>query len=218
MDYREEKLTEASLDIAARALASRDRDLAIIYEALGPPPLWARRPGFATLVHIILEQQVSLQSAASTFARLKRNTSPFRPARVTELGEAHLRSLGLTRQKTAYCLHLAEFVTDRRLRLASLASMGDDEARSALMAVKGIGSWSADIYLLMALGRPDVWPRGDLALAVAIQGLKRLKHRPDDEQLLRIAESWRPFRSVAARMLWHYYLECRREAREARAK
>src|SRR6185295_14277862 len=99
-------LTEATVGRAAKTLARRDPDLALIFKSYGPPPLWARQPGFSTLVKIILEQQVSLASAASLFARLKQNRMPFRPERVAELGEAHLKNLGLTRQKTSYCVHL----------------------------------------------------------------------------------------------------------------
>jgi DNA-3-methyladenine glycosylase II len=201
-----ESLTEITVARAAKILARRDRDLASILERLGPPPLWARKPGFPTLINIILEQQVSLASAASIFARLQENVVPFHPARMMELGETHLKSQGLTRQKTAYCLHLAQSLHDRRLILSRLTRMSDDEARSALMEVKGIGTWSADVYLLMALGRADIWPASDLALAVAVKNLKQLDARPNSNQLIEIAEAWRPFRSVAARMLWQSYL------------
>jgi DNA-3-methyladenine glycosylase II len=201
-----ESLTEITLVRAAGTLAKRDPDLASILERLGPPPLWARQPGFPTLVKIILEQQVSLASAASIFARLEKNVVPFHPARMIELGETHLKSQGLTRQKTAYCLHLAQSLHDKRLSLSRLTRMSDDEARSALMDVKGIGSWSADVYLLMALGRTDIWPASDLALAVAVKNLKQLDARPNSNQLIEIADAWRPLRSVAARMLWQSYL------------
>jgi DNA-3-methyladenine glycosylase II len=201
-----EPLSEITLARAAKTLAKRDQDLASILERLGPPPLWARPAGFSTLVKIILEQQVSLASAASIFARLKKNVVPLQPARMIELGETHLKSQGLTRQKTAYCLHLAQSIHDRRLILSRLARMSDEEVRSALMDVKGIGSWSADVYLLMAMGRSDIWPAKDLALAVAVQKLKQLDARPNSGQLIELAEAWRPFRSVAARMLWQYYL------------
>jgi DNA-3-methyladenine glycosylase II len=201
-----EALTEATLARAAKTLARRDPDLALILERLGPPPLWARPPGFSTLVKIILEQQVSLASASSLFAKLQKHTVPFRPARVIELGEPHLKALGLTRQKTAYCLHLAECLVDKRLRLSRLPYMTDEEVKAALMEVKGIGAWSADVYLLMVLRRPDVWPAGDLALATAAFKVKRLKQRPSPEALTKLAEPWRPFRSVAARMLWQHYL------------
>ena len=209
-----EALTELTLGRAAKQLARHDKDLASILERLGPPPLWARRPGFSTLVKIILEQQVSLASAASMFARLKKNVVPFHPARMLELGEAHLKSLGLTRQKTAYCLHLAQSLTDKHLRLGRLSRMSDIDAKAALLELKGIGPWSADIYLLMALGRPDIWPTNDLALAIAITELRKLTSRPNSNQLAVMAEGWRPYRSVAARMLWQYYLARRNDSEQ----
>ena len=211
-----EALTEITLAKAARKLAKRDQDLASILEGLGPPPLWARPPGFATLVQIILEQQVSLASAASMFERLQANVVPFRPLRMIDLGEGHLKSLGLTRQKTAYCLDLAQALTNRRLRLSRFGGMSDAEVRAALMEIKGIGSWSADVYLLMVLRRPDILPETDLALITAVTKLKQLATRPTSNQLLEMAEAWRPFRSVAARMLWQYYLAQRDEARRRR--
>lgn len=201
-----DSLTETSLANAARYLAKRDRNLAWILKNYGQPPMWARSPGFATLVRIILEQQVSLASAGSMFGRLKKSIVPMRPERFIELGELHLRALGMTRQKTSYCLHLSESIIDNRLNLSGLSRMHDAEARSQLMEVKGIGSWSADIYLLMALRRPDIWPESDLALASAITSLTKPRRRPLPDALSTIAEAWRPFRSVAARMLWQYYL------------
>lgn len=210
-----EALTEITVAEAAKQLARRDKDLANIFKSLGPPPLWARNPGFSTLVKIILEQQVSLASAASLFARLKRNTTPFRPARVLELGEPHLKSCGLTRQKTAYCLHLAESLTNKRLQLSRLPRMTDAEVKAALMEIKGLGSWSADVYLLMVLRRPDIFPATDLALVTAVTEVKQLAKRPNTAEFLEIAEAWRPYRSVAARMLWQYYLAKRANKKAA---
>lgn len=210
---RPQALTEISLGRAAKTLARRDNDLASILKSFGPPPLWARPPGFSTLVKIILEQQVSLASAASLFARLKKNTAPFRPARMIELGEAHLKSQGLTRQKTAYCLNLAEALNNRRLRLSQLTVMSDADVKTSLMEIKGLGSWSADVYLLMVLRRPDIFPATDLALVTAVTELKQLPARPNTDQFLKMAEAWRPYRSVAARMLWQYYL-AKRSARK----
>ncbi len=169
--------------------------------------MWARHPGFPTLVRIILEQQVSLASAASMYERLRNNVIPFRPHRFIQLGETHFKSLGLTRQKTAYCIHLSESIVASRLNVPGLSKLTDEDVKSALMQIKGIGSWSANIYLLMALRRPDIWPASDLALAIAACKLKKLKKRPIPDQLMSIADAWRPFRAVAARMLWQYYLE-----------
>lgn len=205
-----DQLTKNSLAAAAKQLAKRDKDLSTVFKTYGPPPLWSRKPGFSTLVRIILEQQVSLASAAAMYKRLNEHIQPFGPERLIELGEPHLKSLGLTRQKTAYCIHLAESINKNRLDLRGLSKMNDEDAKAALMYVKGIGSWSADIYLLMVLRRPDIWPANDLALATAVTRVKNLKQRPTAGQLFGIADRWRPFRSVAARMLWQYYL-ARRE-------
>ena len=199
-------LTQKSLALAARELAARDEMLAGIHAAYGDPPLWRRDTGFQTLVHIILEQQVSLKSAKAMLVRLEGAIQPFTPLRFLELGDAYLRGLGVTRQKSAYLLHLSDSIVNGDLSFAKLMRMSDEEARLVLMRVKGIGSWSADVYLLMAMRRADIWPAGDLALAVAMQELKGLASRPGPEELERLAEIWRPHRAVAARMLWQYYL------------
>jgi DNA-3-methyladenine glycosylase II len=197
-------LTVPALAEAASILATRDQDLATVLAKHGPPPMWGRNPGFVTLVRIILEQQVSLVSARSMFKRLTANINPFTPERFIELGDEYLRSLGVTRQKSAYFLSLAEATAAGELSM--LSRLPDDEARAALTRVKGIGPWTADIYLLMVLKRPDIWPNGDIALATAVMNLKQLRGRPTFPQLALTAEAWRPFRSVAARMLWQYYL------------
>ncbi|HEV3467839.1 MAG TPA: hypothetical protein VG148_00850 [Pyrinomonadaceae bacterium] len=199
-------LTEAGLRRAARELAARDRDLARVLELYGPPPLWAREPGFPTLVLIILEQQVSLASARAALARLVALASPLTPESFLALDDVALRAAGFSRQKAAYCRHLAGLVAGGGLDLEALAAMGDEEARGELLKVKGVGPWTADIYLLMALGRADVWPSGDLALAVAAHEVKRLPARPTYAQLDDLAQAWRPWRAVAARLLWHHYL------------
>jgi len=199
-------LTQKSLALAARELAARDKTLAGILATYGNPPLWRRATGFQTLVHIILEQQVSLKSAKSMLVRLEGAIEPFTPLRFIELGDGYLRGLGVTRQKSAYLLHLADSILNGELSFTTLARMSDDEARLVLTRVKGIGLWSAGVYLLMAMRRADIWPAGDLALAVAMQDLKGLARRPGPEELERLAEQWRPHRAVAARMLWQYYL------------
>jgi len=166
--------------------------------------MWARRPGFSTLLRIVLEQQVSLLSARAMFERLKSNIGPFTAERFIESGEAYLRSLGVTRQKAHYCVQVAEAFTNGRLN--EIGRMNDEDAHAALLRIKGVGPWTANIYLLMALRRPDIWPDGDVALATAVGKLRKLRHRPSFVELAKIAERWRPFRSVAARMLWQYYL------------
>lgn len=199
-------LTQKTLALAARDLAARDKMLAGILADHGDPPLWRRATGFPTLVHIILEQQVSLKSAKSMLIRIEAAIQPFTPSRFLELGDGYLRSLGVTRQKSAYLLDLSSAIVNGALSFPKLARMSDDEARLALTRVKGIGLWSADVYLLMAMRRADIWPAGDLALAVAMQDLMGLATRPGPVELDRLAEQWRPHRAVAARMLWQYYL------------
>jgi DNA-3-methyladenine glycosylase II len=199
-------LTSKTLLEAAHHLAARDETLAQILATHGPPPMWRRPTGFPTLVHIILEQQVSLKSAKAMLLRLQSAIDPFTPNRFVELGEPHFRRLGVTRQKSAYLLHLSHSILNGELGLTKLSRLTDDEVKHRLTQIKGIGSWSADVYLLMALRRGDIWPAGDLALAVAAQELLRLEKRPTPDELERIAERWRPYRAVAARMLWQHYL------------
>jgi DNA-3-methyladenine glycosylase II len=203
-------LTRATLAEGVAALARRDRDFAALAARNGLPPLWARRPGFPTLVHIVLEQQVSIAAARTLFRRVSDHLGGMTPERVAGRGVDGLFSLGLTRQKASYCHALAHAVLDGSLSLARIARGGGVEGRAALLALRGIGPWSADIYYLMALRRPDVWPVGDLALAIALQEIKRLRRRPDAGRQLELSAAWAPWRSVAARLLWHYYLTTRR--------
>jgi DNA-3-methyladenine glycosylase II len=199
-------LDEAGLRRASTELAAADPDLAGIVDRHGLPPLWAREPGFATLVAIILEQQVSLSSGAAALARLAGAAGDLEPASVAALGEERARAAGLTRQKARYVVGLSERIVAGRLDPPALETAADDDVRSRLIEVPGIGRWTADIYLLMALGRPDVWPDGDLALATAMRATKRLDLIPDGATQRRIAETWRPWRAVAARLMWHAYL------------
>jgi DNA-3-methyladenine glycosylase II len=202
-----QRLTRHSLANAARELARRDRGLGRLVAAHGIPPLWARRPGFATLVRIILEQQVSLASAAVLYRRLaKELPHGWTATSVCAEGESGLRARGLTRQKARYVAELAARVNDGELRLAALARADDDSVRARLAELPGIGPWTANIYLLMALGRPDVWPAGDLALHKALATLRGFSAIPSSDQAARLAAVWAPYRSVAARILWHGYL------------
>ena len=188
---------------------ARDPDLAMVVDRYGPPPMWRRKPCFATLVHIILEQQVSLASALAVHNRLAAIVVPFSATRFRQIDRAQIKSAGLTRQKLAYCYHLADAIALRQLSLNRLPRLKDAEARAALVNVKGIGPWTADIYLLMALRRPDIWPRGDLALKAAWRTVKHLPAVPSEETFAAIGNAWRPWRAVAARILWHFYLSSR---------
>ena len=201
-----EPLTEARLLEGVAVLTAQDADLAAVVHRWGPPPLWAREPGFPTLIHIILEQQVSLASARVAFDRLLALATPLTPNRFLELDDATLRAVGFSRQKTGYSRHLAQAIVTGEFDIDGLGTLPDDAARTALVARKGIGPWTADIYLLMCLGRPDVWPVGDLALQVAMQSIKGLAQRPTVVEMEKIGEAWRPWRAVAARLLWHHYL------------
>jgi len=199
-------LTERMLARAVEELCARDADLDRVVSEFGTPPLWAREPGFPTLVHIILEQQVSLASARAAFARLRAAVTPLTPAGFLTLNDATLKRIGFSRQKIVYVRELAEAVVAGALDPRALERMTDEEARAALLRLKGVGNWTADVYLLMALRRPDVFPAGDLGLLVAAERVKRLRARPTPAELESLAERWRPFRAVAARILWHYYL------------
>ena len=161
-------------------------------------------------MHIILEQQVSLASARAAFDRLVVATDPLTPQAFLRLTDAELLAIGFSRQKARYGRALAAAILARSLDLDSLADLDDDAVQASLEAVPGIGRWTSTIYLLMVLGRPDVWPSGDMALATAVAQAKGLPERPDAEALMVLGEAWRPWRSVAARLFWHDYLARRR--------
>ncbi len=180
--------------------------------------MWERAPGFSTLIHIILEQQVSLASARAAHLKLLAEASPLTPHRFLELDDPTLRRIGFSRQKAVYGRRLSEALAQGRLDLDGLASQDDDSARRQLLQIKGIGVWTASIYLLMALRRPDIWPAGDLAIAVAAQEVKRLKVRPGGQELEEMALAWRPWRAVAARILWHHYLSSDRNSRRTSSR
>jgi len=202
-------LTEEFFVEAVGKLAQRDADLAAVLAKYGRPPLWVREPGFPSLVYIILEQQVSLASARAAYQRLLAATRQLTPARFLRLSDAELKEIGFSRQKTLYTRLLAESLDRGHFDLRHLHDLHDDSARRMLIALKGIGNWTADIYLLSALRRPDIWPVGDLALATAVQEVKRLRIRPSPEKLERVSAPWRPYRAVAARLFWHAYLSKR---------
>jgi DNA-3-methyladenine glycosylase II len=203
------RLSEEFFAQAVLELAQRDPDLALVLEKYGSPPLWVREPGFPTLVYIILEQQVSLASARALYHRLQEAVRPFTPARFLKLTEVEMRQLGFSRQKAHHTRLLADAIKRRRFDLQALHDLHDDHAREKLIALKGIGRWTADIYLLSALRRPDIWPVGDLALATAVQEVKRLRWRPSPDKLEKMSVPWRPWRAVAARLFWHAYLSKR---------
>ena len=199
-------LSDDGLERAVRLLSRRDGDLRSVVKRFGAPPMWARESGFSTLLHIILEQQVSLASARAAHNKLIEIASPLTPLTFLALDDSVLKAVGFSRQKTTYGRELARSIVEGLLDLDALSSMDDATVRSQLIKIKGIGRWTADIYLLMVLRRPDIWPTGDLALAVAAQKVKCLQTRPTPEELDEMSAAWKPWRAVAARILWHYYL------------
>ena len=199
-------LNKTDFDQAVAALCKSDRLLGDAVRRNGTPPMWRRPQGFATLVKIILEQQVSLASAAAVYRKLEHQLGRISPENFLVLSDATLKRCGYSRQKAVYCRNLAKAIVDRDLNLKSLARQDDETARNSLVSLKGIGPWTADCYLLMALRRRDIWPVGDLALRAAVRDLHELDDLPDTQTMNAISGKWRPYRSVAARILWHYYI------------
>lgn len=204
-----ERLDAATFVEACLLLAEEDESLAAVVDRYGVPEFWARRPGFATLVLFILEQQVSLESGAAMFRRLTGAIGPVIPAAVIAAGEIGLRSIGVTRQKTGYLLELATLVEEGGLDLDAVATQPREQARTALLEVRGVGPWTADVYLLSALRHPDVFPVGDRALQVGVAEVLGLQNLPDREEMEILASPWQPVRAVAARLIWHCYLSSR---------
>ena len=197
---------EGRLREAAEALREKDPELVETLIAIGgAPPLRRREPGFAGLAAIIVSQQVSVASARAIFGRLEERIAPLDAARLAAASEEDLRACGLSAPKIRALRALAEAVVERGLDLAGLARLDAEDAHAALIGVKGVGPWTADIFLLFCLGHPDAFPAGDLALQEAAKLALKLKTRPDAARLERIAERWRPWRGIAARMLWAYY-------------
>ena len=188
------------------ALCAGDPDLAQVVERHGLPPLWVWEEGFPGLIHTILGQQVSQASAQAVLDRLKMAADSLTPKSLLALDDETLRRVGLSRQKTRYARGLAQAVLAGDLDLDRVAALPNDQVRSALIALPGIGPWTADVFLVMCLRRADVWPVGDRALVVATREVKGLRHDPSPAEMDQIGAAWRPLRAVAARILWHHYL------------
>ncbi len=204
-------LTPHTLQQAVQELITQEPSFAKIIDCYDLPPFWQREPGFSTLIHIILEQQVSLASAHAAYKRLQARCIPLMPEGFLELTDLELKQIGFSRQKTSYGRALAHAILAETLDLNGLETLSDQDVREQLMSIKGIGVWTANIYLLMALKRPDIWPQGDLALQTAIQQLKGFTQRPTSAEAQAMSEMWRPWRAVAARLLWHFYLSRRQQ-------
>ena len=187
------------------ALADCDPDIAAAYARCGLPPQRSSAPGFAGLIAIMMAQQISVHAARAIIDRLTAAADPLTPENFLALDDEALRAVGLSRAKMRYGRALSEDVLAGRIDLEGLAALDDEAAIAHLAGAKGIGRWTAEIYLLFALRRPDVWPVDDLAVRVAAQRIKDLPERPDRARMLALGEAWRPHRSAAARFLWHFY-------------
>jgi DNA-3-methyladenine glycosylase II len=200
------KFTQSTYHTICDELAASDADLAAIIKTYGYPPFWSRPNTFETLVHIILEQQVSLASALSALNKLKERIQEITPARILLLTDEEMRACYCSRQKTGYIRYLAEALLSGQLNLNELEELPDEIIRAKLVALKGIGNWTADVYLMFVLQHADVFPIGDLA---AVNALKRVKNLPGNtsrDEILAIAANWQPYRTVATMLLWHFYL------------
>lgn len=187
-------------------LASQDQDLRLILQNYGYPPMWTRENTFETLVHIILEQQVSLASALAALNKLKEKLTEITPEKILRLSDEEMRECYVSRQKNIYIKSLANAIVNGEIDLEKLSKMSNDEVRKELVSLKGIGNWTVDVYLMFTLQRTDIFPIGDLAAVNALKRLKQLPAKSTKEEILEISERWKPFRSVASIMLWHYYL------------
>jgi DNA-3-methyladenine glycosylase II len=197
--------TEADLEAALAALTLAEPRFAALVERAGRPPLRRRPGGYAGLAATIVSQQLSTASAAAIWGRLAAAFDPFEPAAILRARKDRLARLGLSAAKIRTLKEIARAIDRKRLALATLGELAAEEAHAALTAIHGIGPWTADIYLLGCLGHADAWPAGDLALQEAARLAFGLKNRPTAKQMLPLAEPWRPWRAVAARVLWTYY-------------
>lgn len=201
-----------SFEDICRQLGTIDADLQSVVAQYGYPPFWSRDNSFETLVQIILEQQVSLASARAAFEKLQAHLGRITPANVISLRDDEFRSDYVSRQKAGYIRHAAQAVLDGTLDFDELEQLPDDEIRSRLLQLKGVGNWTVDVYLIMVLHRADHFPMGDIA---AVNGLKSLKNLPKDtsaDEVWALTEVWRPHRSVATMLIWHDYLSRRKKA------
>lgn len=199
------RITPDNQPQAISELIAIEPAFAKVIERYGAPPYWGRAEGFPTLIRIILEQQVSLASGKAAFDRLAAASGEVTPERLLQFTDEELKNIGFSRQKANYGRNVANAILAGELQLEEFMALDDDTVRAALTSIKGVGVWTANIYLLMAMQRADVWPKGDIALAAAYQQLTDLDERPSNEAMVQICTAWAPWRSVAARLLWHFY-------------
>lgn len=201
---------ESNFKAICNELAGQDEHLASVIQTFGYPPMWIRPATFATLVLIVLEQQVSLASAYAAYKKLKEKAGNLTASRIIQLTDEELKACYLSKQKIEYVKGLAHSILAKELKLKSFKTMNDDAIRLQLKKHKGIGDWTVDIYLIHALQRPDIFPLGDLALVKSLKELKQLPAHTDQRELMQVAEPWRPYRTIATMMLWHRYIQQRK--------
>ncbi|WP_142529525.1 DNA-3-methyladenine glycosylase family protein [Pedobacter westerhofensis] len=204
-----ERFTAADYHSICNRLTAMDADLHRVILSYGYPPLWSRPNTFESLVHIILEQQVSLASALAALHKLKAQIQEVTPARLLLLSDEELRACYFSRQKTVYVRYLAEAIVSGQIDLAALAQKENDEIRKELTSLKGIGNWTVDVYLMFVLQRADIFPIGDLAAVNALKKVKSLPVNTTKEEMAAIATQWKPYRTIACMILWHAYLSSR---------
>lgn len=190
-------------------LCAKDKALKEIVKTFGYPPMWTRPNSFETLIHIILEQQVSLASALAALNKLREKLVHITPGALLQLTDEELKTCYFSRQKTSYARALADAMETKKLKLDELENMSDDEVRKKMITLKGFGDWTIDVYLMFVLRRTDIFPMGDLAAVNALKQVKKLSSTATKEKLLTISAKWKPYRTVATMILWHYYLSIR---------
>ncbi len=203
------QFSEKNFKIICNKLSKRDKQLNLIIKTHGHPPMWTRPATFQTLILTILEQQVSLASAYAAFKKLKQKIGFVTPAKILSLTDAELRACYFSRQKIVYARELATAIKNKQLNLRKLHSRHEDEIRIELKKIKGIGDWTVDVYLMHALQRTDLFPLGDIALVNSLKETKALHPNITKEEMLSIAEPWRPYRTIASMILWHAYIQKR---------
>lgn len=189
-----------------KTLIKRERIFAAIYEQYGAPPDWSREPGFISLSKIILEQQVSLASANAHFQKLNAYLEVFSPVNILKLTDEEMRNCQISRQKAKYLRALSVAITEGHIDLTQLHILSEPEIRNRLVSIKGIGHWTTDIYLMFCMQAKDIFPIGDIAVVNTIKELGTVK---TTDEILALAEQWKPFRSLSTYFLWHHYLKKR---------
>ncbi|MGI8952633.1 MAG: DNA-3-methyladenine glycosylase family protein [Chitinophagaceae bacterium] len=196
-------------------LAKKDNDLKQIIQQHGYPPLWSRKPCFETLIHFILEQQVSLASAKAALQKLKLFVGEITLEKILLLTDEEMKACYFSRQKIIYARALATSIKNGGLIMENLHQLSNEKIRTELKKIKGIGDWTVDVFLMMSLHRCDCFAIGDIALVKSIKDVKKLSGDATKESILQVAQAWKPYRTIAAYLLWHNYLEKRNSKRIA---